>query len=136
MRSITRRPRAASRRSPDADIEPSGKAMSAAAPRRSGALELTSDGAVRAGRRIEDSFVSDFWFVLMQIAPANLHRLYKCHFCSRQSLLLPTRTPRTRAARRRAGVEFDPRGDTVDRRRRVGRLNSIDLGRVPSGQLG
>lgn len=49
MRSITSRPREASRRSPDADIEPSGKARDAAKPKRSGA-----DGSkpLRLGRSL------------------------------------------------------------------------------------
>jgi hypothetical protein len=44
-RSITRRPRSASRRSPDAVIEPSGKASAAATPSRSGVSGVILSGA-------------------------------------------------------------------------------------------
>ena len=44
MRSITRRPRSASRRSPDAVIDPSGNAIAAATPSRSGVSGVILSG--------------------------------------------------------------------------------------------
>jgi hypothetical protein len=55
MRSIIRRPRAASRRNPAAVIEPSGNAIAAATPNRSGVSGVTwsGDGIAATAQHID-----------------------------------------------------------------------------------